>query len=70
MSVYDLARVSVAVKKHHEHKAAWRADIYLSQSIFEGSQNRSLEAGAKDHGGVLLTGLEPMTCSAYFLIEA
>ena len=71
-----LVRVSIAVMEHHDKKETEEEKIYLayistySQSLKEartGSrQGRNLEAvnWCRGHGGVQLTGLLPMACSA------
>lgn len=64
LSLPVLVRLTIAVMKHYEQsnlggKGVWK----------EPQQGRTSEAGADaEHGGVLLTVLLPMACSASFLI--
>ena len=70
-SYTECLRVSIAVMKHHGQKKQVGEErvfmAYTSTALFiiEGSQGSS----KRSHGGMLLTGLLPMACSACFLIE-
>ena len=72
---------SIAVMKNHDQKQLGEERVYSASAspalfITKGHQGRSSHRSGtwrqelcKGHGGVLLTALLPMACSASFLIE-
>jgi len=79
----DCLRVSIAVTKNHDQKASWGGkDLFVlgfhtpcssSMEVRTGTQAGKKPGGRNrcgGHGGMLLTGLLPMVCSACFLIES
>jgi hypothetical protein len=71
--------VFTTVTKHHDQKASWRGKGLFGLHLYhwkksgqEFTQDWNLGAGADAEameGGMLLTGLLPVACSAYFLID-
>lgn len=76
-----LGRFSTAMMKHHNKKKLGKERVYFPCDsillfIVEGSQSRNSNRTwtwrqelMQRHGGVLITGLLPMTCSAFLSIE-
>lgn len=65
--------LSAAVIKHPDPKQAGKERVHFCLQVIahhRGKPSRNLEAGtrSRDHGGVLFSGLLPLTCSAICLI--